>query len=312
MKVSGVNDQSFGGEWTEVKLNRLKSYLEAYRTVFTRNSRARYYTTWYVDAFAGTGSRSAPEVGGSNLGFFSDAETDDEDVNRYKDGSAKIALALKKPFDRYLFIEKSKAKCDELQSIIDNEFTSLKDRCSIRQGDSNVALCAWCKQRDWARERAVVFLDPFGLQVDWITIVSLGETKAVDLWYLFPINLLRLLKRDGVIEDRWRQRLEKLFGTTEWESRIYKTGTSASLFGDIETVERDATVQNVQGFIQERLATCFAKVADGEVLRNSKNSPLYSLCFAAANEKGARTALKIAQSILKGAEARTDGHFITH
>jgi len=46
-------------------------------------------------------------------------------------------------------------------------------------------------------------------------------------------------------------------------------------------------VENIQGLIQERLAICFAKVADGLVLRNSKSSPLYSLCFAAANERGA-------------------------
>jgi three-Cys-motif partner protein len=293
-----VSDQTFGGEWTEVKLNRLKSYLEAYRTIFTKNSKARYYTTWYVDAFAGTGSRSAPEAVGSDLGLLS--EEDDEDVRQYKDGSAKIALALKEPFDRYLFIEKSKGKCEALQGTIDNEFASLKGRCNIRQGDSNVALCAWRNERDWTRERAVVFLDPFGLQVGWTTIESLGTTKAVDLWYLFPLNLLRMLKHDGVIEDRWKQRLGKLFGTPDWESRIYRTGTSLSLFGEVATIERDATVENVQGFIEERLGTCFAKVAKGEVLRNSRNSPLYSLCFAAANERGARTAIKIAQSILKG------------
>ncbi len=293
-----MSGQTFGGEWTEVKLNRLKSYLEAYRTIFNRNSQARFYTTWYVDAFAGTGSRSAPEAIGLDLGLLS--EEDDEDVRQYKDGSAKIALALKEPFDRYLFVEKSKGKCDALQATINEEFTSLKDRCNIRQDDSNVALCAWCSERDWTRERAVVFLDPFGLQVEWTTIASLGSTKAVDLWYLFPLNLLRMLKRDGVIEDRWKQRLDKLFGTPDWESRIYRVGTSQSLFGEVATVERDATVENVQGFIEERLATCFARVAKGEVLRNSRNSPLYSLCFAAANEKGARTAIKIAQSILKG------------
>lgn len=294
-----MSDQTFGGEWTEVKLNRLRSYLEAYRTIFTRNSKARYYTTWYVDAFAGTGPRSAPEPVGSDLGLLS--EEDDEDVRQYKDGSAKIALALKEPFDRYLFIEKSKSKCDALQSTINNEFASLKDRCNIHQVDSNVALCAWCNERDWTRERAVVFLDPFGLQVDWTTIQSLGATKAVDLWYLFPLNLRRMLTRDGVIEESWKQRLNKLFGTPDWESRIYRTGTSLSLFGEVATLERDATVENLQGFIEERLASCFAKVAKGEVLRNSRNSPLYSLCFAAANEKGARTALRIAQSILKGA-----------
>jgi three-Cys-motif partner protein len=94
--------------------------------------------------------------------------------------------------------------------------------------------------------------------------------------------------------------LDSLFGTTEWRSRFYNTQKTRDLFGPRETVARDATVENIQEFIQERLATCFASVAEGLILRNSKSSPLYSLCFAAANARGAPTALKIAQNILDG------------
>lgn len=306
-----MSDQTFGGEWTDKKLNRLKSYLEAYRQIFTGNSRARYFTTWYVDAFAGTGSRAMPESINPVVTGADEEATVDEDARKYIDGSAKIALALMKPFDKYLFIEKSKSKCVALQATIVNEFPKLKDRCIIKREDSNVALCAWCDERDWQQERAVVFLDPFGLQVDWTTIASLGNTKAVDLWYLFPINLLRMLKHDGAIDKKWRVRLNKLFGTSDWESRIYRTETNQDLFGTFETIERDATVENLQGFVEERLATCFVRVAHGEVFRNSRNSPLYSLCFAAANERGATAAIKIAQSILKG-DSSTHGHFITH
>ena len=41
--------------------------------------------------------------------------------------------------------------------------------------------------------------------------------------------------------------------------------------------------------------SCFARVANGLVLRNSKSSPLYLLFFAAAKERGAPTALKAAK-----------------
>jgi hypothetical protein len=64
-------------------------------------------------------------------------------------------------------------------------------------------------------------------------------------------------------------------------------------------VERIATVESVKEFIEERLGTCFAEVAKGSVLKNSRNSPLYLLCFAVANKKGAPIAMRIAQSILK-------------
>lgn len=290
-----MSDQSFGGEWTEVKLKRVRSYLESYQQALKN----QHFTTWYVDAFAGTGSRSAPEVLDISRSLLDDLTADEVEASRYRDGSAKIALELPKPFDRYLFIEKSKSKCDELESSITREFIDLRARCSIRHEDANVALCAWCKERDWSRERAVVFLDPFGLQVKWSTIVSLGATGAVDLWYLFPLNLLRLLKRDGMIEQSWRTRLDSVFGTTEWESRFYERSQSP-LFEDIEVIERTATAENVQRFIEERLKTCFAEVANGTVLTNTRNSPLYLLCFAVANKKGAPIAMRIAGSILKG------------
>jgi len=50
-----------------------------------------------------------------------------------------------------------------------------------------------------------------------------------------------------------------------------------------------------------RLKTVFARVAENPLaLRNSTNTPLYLLCFAAGNPKGAATAVKIAGDILKG------------
>jgi len=41
------------------------------------------------------------------------------------------------------------------------------------------------------------------------------------------------------------------------------------------------------------------------VLRNSSNNPLYLLCFAAANERGKPTALRIANYLLSEASHGT-------
>jgi hypothetical protein len=72
------------------------------------------------------------------------------------------------------------------------------------------------------------------------------------------------------------------------------------LFEKRESVERTVTETAIENFIHERLETCFGKkkVAKYLILRNSKSSPLYFLCFAVSNERGARPALKIANSIL--------------
>jgi three-Cys-motif partner protein len=301
MKARGAHmaEHKFGGSWTEMKLERLHKYLMAYRQIFTQNEKARYFKTWYVDAFAGTGSRLTPAAA-TDLALFQDVY-DDEDTTGYRDGSAKIALGLPEPFDNYFFIEKSKGRVNELRETIERDYPELLSRCNFKHGDANHVLKAWCQERNWKKERAVVFLDPYGMQVEWSTIEALAATEAIDLWYLFPlgIGVARLLTHDGNIDESWQKRLDLLFGTSEWRSKFYQVHTTQDLFGDDrETRERNASVAKIEAFIHERLATYFEKAAKGRVLRNSRSSPLYLLCFAAANKRGAPTALKIAQDIL--------------
>jgi three-Cys-motif partner protein len=57
----------FGGNWTNEKLERVRKYLLEYTKIFEGNERARYFTTIYVDAFAGTGSRIASKSSRTQL-----------------------------------------------------------------------------------------------------------------------------------------------------------------------------------------------------------------------------------------------------
>ncbi len=50
--------------------------------------------------------------------------------------------------------------------------------------DANEHLLWWCRATDWKRHRAVVFLDPYGVQVEWRTIEAIAQTKGIDLWLL--------------------------------------------------------------------------------------------------------------------------------
>lgn len=291
-----MNEHTFGGNWTEDKLERLGKYLTTYRTIFVSNEKAKHFRTWYVDAFAGTGSRNEPSTP-TAPDMFDDVYLE---TSGFRDGSARIALQLANPFDNYLFIEKSKARVGELQQVVATDFAPRLPRCSFLHGEANALLQQWCKERDWKKDRAVVFLDPYGMQVEWSTIQALGATKGVDLWYLFPlgVGVSRMLPRDGKITDAWSKRLDLIFGTHDWYNRFYQKNTTVGLFDEIETLERDAPEEKINAFIHERLGSAFFKVAKGLVLRNSKSSPLYLLCFAASNERGAPVAIRIAQSIL--------------
>jgi len=296
-----MTDLVFGGTWTEVKLDCLKKYLAAYRQIFTSNRKAHYFKTWYVDAFAGTGSRAeagaAPETQ-----LFLDVYADSEPA-AFRDGSTKIALGLPAPFDNYLFIEKRKKRVQQLQATVAQDFPILLSRCTFKQGDANAVLTAWCNKQDWSKTRAVVFLDPYGMQVNWSTIEALATTKGIDLWYLFPLGMgvSRLLRHDANINKPEQKRLDDLFGTRDWLTYFYpkEKPKQQGLFDqDQETVQRDAPVEKIEAFFKQRLESCFVAVAKGLVLKNSKESPMFLLCFAAGNRKGATTGLKIAQNIL--------------
>ena len=72
-------------------------------------------------------------------------------------------------------------------------------------------------------------------------------------------------------------------------------------YGSQETVVK-TRMGNIGTYYNERLMRVFPGVADPPgVLRNSKNSPLYLLCFAVANPlpRAKDTALKIAQYLLR-------------
>jgi three-Cys-motif partner protein len=108
-----------------------------------------------------------------------------------------------------------------------------------------------------------------------------------------------LLKKDGRIDEALKKRLDKIFGTTKWYEAFYKTETATSLFGEQAVTKKVANMEAIGQYFVKRMQKIFASVADNpRPLYNSKRNPLYLLCFASGNPKGATTAVKIAQDIL--------------
>jgi three-Cys-motif partner protein len=285
----------FGGSWTADKLERVRKYLVAYTTIFNKNKKAQFLTSIYVDAFAGTGSRGRRKRQAEMDPLF-----EDPDRKGFLKGSARIALEVEPPFKRYLFIENNPKYALELQKLKE-QFPDKAGRVRIVQEEANSYLKKWCAATDWSKCRAVVFLDPYGMEVEWSLLEALGKTKAVDLWMLFPLGIAvnRMLTRNEPPPEEWTNWLTKLFGTEEWKEAFYPTRVMPSLFGDTETQVKDADFERISRFFIDRLKTVFADVAPRPLpLRNSRNSPLYLLCFAVGNPRVAKTALGIASHIL--------------
>jgi three-Cys-motif partner protein len=285
----------FGGDWTTAKLSVVSDYLSAYTNALKRQP----FKTGYIDAFAGTGYRAPPAQDEAPLfEDFPDFAAPEESL---LDGSARLALKAVPPFNRYVFIERSKERCEALE-LLKTEFPEKAKQIDVKQGDANPVIQSMC-EKDWSKHRAVLFLDPYGMQVEWETIVAVAGTKAIDLWVLFPlgIGVNRLLTRSGEIPAGWRNRLNLLLGTEDWFDEFYRVEATTSLFGDpmVERVKK-ATTETIGKYFNERLRSVFADVApEPKVLSNSQGNPLYLLCFAAGNPKGAPVAMKIAKHLLR-------------
>lgn len=298
-----VAEQQFGGNWTEDKLGRVKKYLSAYTTIMN-NQRDKngnlIFKFAYIDAFAGTGYRELEKCDEQESFLY--PELTDEDIENYADGSARIALQVEPEFSKYIFIEKTKSRFGKLESL-KNDFPGKANKIMLINADANTYLTDLCTNYKWKYHRAVMFLDPFGMQVTWDTIKAIAETKAIDLWYLFPlgVGVNRLLKKEiKEIPESWAKKLDNIFGTPGWREVFYKTKIEKTLFGEEEVIIKDTDFSKICDFFVDRLKTIFAGVADNpKLLRNSKNNPLYLLCFASGNQKGAKTAIKIAQDILR-------------
>lgn len=285
----------FGGAWTQQKLEALKKYLQAYTKIFKNNPKARFYSISYVDAFAGTGSLRRPEPSGF-AEFLPELRKNEQE---FRKGSVRRALEVEPSFDEYVFIEKNRKKCEELKTIA-ADFPSRNVR--IINEDANSALLAWCGGFNAERQRAVVFLDPFGASVKWQVIAELGRTRAVDLWVLFPYSAVnRMLVRDRKPRKAWADRLTSVFGTTQWENAFYSKTTFRSLLEStkvIESVHKSADHRVITGFFMERLKQEFVAVSDPFPMHNSNGSLMFELFFAAANDHSAKVGLKIANGII--------------
>ena len=101
----------------------------------------------------------------------------------------------------------------------------------------------------------MLFLDPYGMQVEWKTIEAIAGTRAIDMWLLFPlgIGVNRLLTKTGDIPESWRHRLNVLLGNENWYEEFYTVERRPNLFGDDEARVERASVETIGRYFNDRL-----------------------------------------------------------
>jgi three-Cys-motif partner protein len=256
-----VDPHSFGGHWTQAKLAALDAYLGVYTTAL----RAKF-ALHYFDGFAGTGTY-CPKGGEPQLG--------------------SAILALQYPFATYTFVDQQPSKLKRLNGQIEAHATA-RQRCRVIRGDANEEAVAFCSQLDRKRARALMFLDPYGLHVQWSTLERIRETQAVDVWYLFPLSgVVRQMtvlpsKRD-IDKDA---SLDRIYGTDAWRNELYVDSTVTPLFGEppearrvaIDRVREWTTARLESRFPAVRLAASLTRGARGTRFGGPQLFDLYFLC----------------------------------
>lgn len=274
----------FGGAWTEVKLDAITAYLAYYNNVLRiQPNPDRPFRRWYVDAFAGSGSRTA-EI--SRGGLLDGQPIEFERIELA--GSARKALTIEPPFDQLLFVEPHRGRFSGLASLKD-EYPDRAIEC--RRGDANQELARVFSTAPWRTaagknwtDRAVVFLDPYGMGVDWATLELLAQTRAVDVWYLFPLEAVnRQLAHDlDRVDENKQVRLDQIFGTTAWREELYQTSVERDLFDVVtERSGRQVNKRQIERYAINRLKTVFSFVSEPLPLINEADRQLFSLlCLA--------------------------------
>ncbi len=182
--------QEFGGPWSLPKLDIVEKYFHFFNTALKRKP----FKRMYIDAFAGSGAFRYIVNAPRNTLF--GPRDDSKDIHA---GSASRALTASPPFDRIILIEQKRSLVKTLEALIRK--SGHRD-AHVEWGDANEVLRKLCRPRDWLSSRGIIFLDPFGMNVEWSTLRLIAGTKALDVWFLFSIaGLVRNLPRSAARLD---------------------------------------------------------------------------------------------------------------
>ena len=270
----GEADHEFGGQHTDIKLAIVERYLKRYSAALHTWCDA----VWYIDAFAGTGKRTV-RVEARKGDLFENPAPERIEQRR---GSAQIAIDIDPPFDRLVFMDAKKRHFEALCHLKDE----YPDRnITVLRGDANSLIQQEIQWDGWRKTRAVMFLDPYGMEVEWKTLQMIAATRAIDVWYLFPLaGLYRQAARSFAKIDTTKEAsITRMLGTESWKDELYSTISpqhSDDLLGmldDEEERQRNADVCGLEQYVRKRLKTIFPEVL--EPYRHKVKQTAISIAF---------------------------------
>ena len=286
----------WGGEWTDQKLRAFEKYVKTYLKIMNVRREKNRWKLVYFDAFAGSGVRETVNPSEQQRRF-TEFGIEPDECTVYK-GAAERVLSIEMPgFDYYYFIDRDESANKTLRKKLLGGDTD-DPRLQFRPGDANDYIARLGNHlQNNKHYKALVLLDPFGMQINWEALTHLRGTST-DLWVLVPSGMIigRLLKKDGTL--KYPKLLTNYFGFSEQEilTCFYSEKTEKTLFGtETKRSKIEKPTRRIAEIYAERLQNVFKHVVEEPmVLRNSRGVPIYHFVFASNNQ----TATKIANHII--------------
>jgi len=253
------------GYWTEVKLEIVRKYAQAYSTIMDRQAAIRGHI--YIDAFAGPGVHIAKRT------------------QELIPGSPLNALNIAPPFSEFHFVDLGGGRADALRRL-----TETRENVFVYEGDCNDVLPEEVLPRAAYRDfrRALCLLDPYGLHLNWDVVAMAGAMGSVEVFLNFPVmdmNMNALWRDPEKVSTQQSARMDAFWGDHSWRDIAYRR--VPGLFEEME--EKAGNKDIAQGF-RQRLKDVggFEFVPDPMPMRNTRGAVLYYLFFASPNRTGAK------------------------
>jgi three-Cys-motif partner protein len=275
------------GYWTEIKLEILREYAQAYAAILHKQSAIKHVA--YIDGFAGAGTHVSRSTG------------------RRIEGSPRVALSIEPPFSHCHFVDLDGKRASRLR-----ELAAGRQHVTVYEGDCNDVLVRdvfpQCRYEDY--RRALCLLDPYKLNPKWHVVQAAGRMRSIEIFLNFMImdaNMNVLRTDPDCVSARQAQRMNEYWGDSSWRQVAYRR--EKGLFGDIETkVTNEAVAEAYRTRLRE--VAGFKYVPEPLPMVNSTGAVIYYLFFASHN----RTGDKIARAVFRKykGKGRIDGDELQH
>ncbi|MCK4390888.1 MAG: three-Cys-motif partner protein TcmP [Desulfobacterales bacterium] len=249
------------GYWSEIKLDIIKEYAAAYSRILSSRSSPIFYH-FYIDAFAGAGKHKSKSTGEFVL------------------GSPANALLVSPRFREYHFIDLDEQKIESLEQL-----AGTRQDVYIHHGDCNHILLDKVLPR--ARydnyRRALCVQDPYGLDLDWEVIYTVGQMQSVEIFVIFPVadmNRNVLWRKPEGVSPAQIDRMNRFWGDDSWRKEAYASSRQMSFFK--ESQEEKVSNETIAEAFRRRLKEVagFPHVPKPIAMRNTQNAVVYYLFFA--------------------------------